>query len=72
MLVSRIRSQCSRGNCREGIGFQQELALPDNWVVPAGSSRTDGGSNKLVEAFDATVIPSACSLSPLGAESHTQ
>ena len=40
----------------EGIGLQQEIVLSGNWVAPAGSSRSGEGGNKLVEAFDATVM----------------
>ena len=69
-------------NVRRGkvSDFSRKRVLPGNWVVPAGSSRSDEGGNKLVEAFDVTVMPgmiseesgrNASELSPTKLWSHS-
>jgi hypothetical protein len=36
----------------EGVGLQWVRVPPGNWVAPAGSSRSGGGGNEAVGAFD--------------------
>ncbi len=39
----------------QGAGLQWVKLPPGNWVAPAGSSRSGGGGNEAVGAFDARV-----------------